>query len=67
MQSPWRGAAYWLAQPAFLQSPGVSAQGRQHPQWVGSSPSISNWRGLVGGTTLGTSINQSMNALQLDF
>jgi hypothetical protein len=31
MQRPWRGAAYWLAQPAFLLNPGgPPAQGWHH-------------------------------------
>lgn len=29
----------WLAQPAFLQSPGPQAQEWLHPQWVGPYPS----------------------------
>jgi hypothetical protein len=32
---PWKSAAYWLAQPALLHSPGPPSQGRLHPLWVG--------------------------------
>ena len=28
----------WLAQPDFLQNPGLLAQGWYHPQWWGASP-----------------------------
>jgi hypothetical protein len=40
MHRPWRSAAYWLAQPAFLNHPGPLAQGRHHPQWTGLPPSV---------------------------
>jgi hypothetical protein len=38
------GAAYWLAQLAFLENPGQPAQGWHQPQWAGPSLINHSWR-----------------------